>query len=130
MIEPRWIQLQTVTSLQSEAIAEHGGLRGIRDQGALLSAMSRAQNRFAYEADTDVAQLAAAYGFGLARNHPFTDGNKRIAFIAMTLFLGLNGHSLSSTRIDEIETMLKLAAGELAEDELAAWIRAHIEPRG
>lgn len=91
----------------------------------LDSALTRSMNKWNYSSEADFATLAGAYGFGLARNHPFVDGNKRIAFIATALFLRLNGYRLSSTPLDEIQTMLRLAAGELSEEEFAVWIRNH-----
>lgn len=110
-------------AVHDEQIAEHGGPAGLRDAALLESALARPQQLAAY-GQPDVAALAAAYGFGLARNHPFVDGNKRTAFIAIELFLALNGHELRATDVDCVSTMLDLAAGELSEDALAAWIRA------
>jgi len=125
MNEPIWLDRQSVILLQAESLAQHGGSSGIRDAGLLDSALTRPINKWNYNSEADLATLAAAYGFGLARNHPFVDGNKRIAFIATALFLRLNGYRLSSTALDEIQTMLQLAAGELSEEEFAVWIRNH-----
>jgi death-on-curing protein len=125
MNEPIWLDRQSVILLQAESLAQHGGSSGIRDAGLLLSALARPLNKWNYNCDADLATLGAGYGFGLARNHPFVDGNKRIAFIATALFLRLNGYRLSSDPLDEIQTMLSLAAGELSEEEFAAWIRNH-----
>jgi death on curing protein len=125
MNEPIWLDRQSVILLQAESLAQHGGSSGIRDAGLLDSALTRPINKWNYNSEADLATLAAAYGFGLARNHPFVDGNKRIAFIATALFLRLNGYRLSSTALDEIQTMLRLAAGELGEEEFAVWIRNH-----
>ena len=120
----RWIRLGEATAIHTEQIAEHGGLEGIRDSGLFESAMARPENRAAYGA-ADVCDLAAAYAFGLARNHPFADGNKRTAFVVSVTFLILNGRDLTASEIDVVETFLKLAAGELAEAELADWFRAN-----
>ncbi len=125
MNEPVWLDRHGVILLQSESLAQHGGSSGIRDAGLLDSALTRPINKWNYNPAADLAELAAAYGFGLARNHPFVDGNKRIAFIATALFLRLNGYRLSSDPLDEIQTMLSLAAGESSEEEFAVWIRNH-----
>jgi len=118
---------RAITSFHLQSLAEHGGSLGIRDAGLLDSALARPRNQFAYATDIDIAKLAAAYGFALAKNHAFIDGNKRIAFIATATFLRLNGYRLNSNRMDEIQTMLALAAGELSEDEFASWLRLHTE---
>jgi death-on-curing protein len=120
----RWIRLHEATAIHAEQIAEHGGLEGIRDQGLLESALARAENLAAY-GKLDVCDLAAAYAFGLARNHPFADGNKRTAFVVSVTFLILNGRDLTATEVDVVTTILKLAAGELPEAELADWFRAN-----
>ena len=125
MKEPRWLDSRVLVLLHSESLAEHGGSSGMRDQGLFESALARPRHLFAYEPDSDTARLAAAYGFGLARNHAFVDGNKRIAFIAMTLFLQLNGFRLVSEHVDKIRTMIAVASGEMPEDEFADWIRTH-----
>jgi death-on-curing protein len=125
MNEPVWLDRQSVILLQAESLAQHGGSSGIRDAGLLDSALTRPINKWNYNSEADLAARAAAYGFGLARNHPFVDGNKRITFIATALFLRLNGYRLSSGPLDEIQTMLSLAAGELSEEEFAVWIRNH-----
>jgi death-on-curing protein len=125
MNDPIWLDRQGVILLQSESLAEHGGSSGIRDAGLLDSALARPINKWNYNPAADLAELAAAYGFGLARNHSFVDGNKRIAFIATALLLRLNGYRLSSDPLDEIQTMLSLAAGELSEEEFAVWVRNH-----
>jgi death-on-curing protein len=125
---PRWIAAEVILAIHEEQLAEHGGLAGVRDEGALDAALARPVQKFAYEPESDTALLAAAYAFGLARNHPFADGNKRTAFVAMELFLALNGFVLEASDEDCIMTMLALAAGELDEAALAAWIRAHSRP--
>lgn len=123
-----WIQRRVIVAAHGEQLAEHGGAGGIRDAGLLESALARAQNLAAY-GDPDVAALAAAYGFGIARNHPFVDGNKRAALIATELFLVLNGHELVAGDADCVLTILALAAGELEEAEFAAWLRQHLVTR-
>jgi death-on-curing protein len=128
MNEPIRRNRRVIRYLQSEALAAHGGIPGLRDMPLLDSALARPINQFHYNAAVDLAQLAAAYGFGLAKNRAFADGNKRIAFIATTLFLLRNGYRLVSETLDEINIMMSLAAGELSEDEFATWLRAHAEP--
>ncbi len=123
-----WLNAQVMLAVHEEQLAEHGGGSGVRDQGLFESALSRPLNLAAY-GDPDVAALAAAYGFGLARNHPFVDGNKRTAFVAVELFLVLNGWGLMANDASCVLTMLALAAGDLSEDEFAQWLRAHIQPR-
>jgi death on curing protein len=125
-VEPIWLLREVILAVHEEQLAEHGGLPGIRDAGMLDSALSRAEQLFAYGDEPDVAQLAAAYGFGIARNHPFVDGNKRTAFVAIELFLGLNGYDFNASDEDCILTILALAAGEMEEAQLAAWVRAHM----
>jgi len=123
--EPLWLDRRAIIAFHSESLAEHGGSSGIRDEGLLDSALARPKNQFAYAAESDIAKLAAAYGFGLAKNHAFVDGNKRIAFIAAATFLRLNGYRLTSSRMEEIQTVLAVAAGELTEEAFATWIRLH-----
>ncbi|KNZ30619.1 MAG: death-on-curing protein [Methylibium sp. NZG] len=123
-----WIDAAVIRAVHDEQLAEHGGAAGLRDAGMLESAMARPQQLAAY-GEPDLAELAAAYGFGLARNHPFVDGNKRSAFVAVELFLELNGHELIANDVDCVMTMLKLAAGELSEPDFAAWVRANSKPR-
>jgi death-on-curing protein len=129
MNEPGWLDRQSVILLQLASLAEHGGSSGIRDASLLDSALTRPINKWNYNPEADLAELAAAYGFGLARNRPFVDGNKRIAFIATALFLRLNGYQLSSDPVDEIQTMLSLAAGELSEEEFAVWVKKNTKRR-
>jgi death-on-curing protein len=125
MKEPRWIDPRALLLLHSASLAEHGGLEGMRDEGLLESALDRPRNKFSYEPERDVFDLAAAYGFGLARNHPFQDGNKRAAFLAVGLFLAINGYRLVADQMDAIQTMLSLAAGQLTEKTFADWVREH-----
>jgi death-on-curing protein len=125
MTEPEWLTKTLNLAVHDEQLAEHGGGIGVRDGGLLESALARPQNRLAYDAGADLPALAAAYAFGLARNHPFVDGNKRTAFVAAELFLDLNGMTLASSDEDCVLTMLRLAAGEIEEDAFADWLRAN-----
>ncbi|QJU60012.1 type II toxin-antitoxin system death-on-curing family toxin [Sphingomonas sp. AP4-R1] len=124
-IEPIWLDATDALAIHDRQLAEHGGGSGVRDPGGLESALARAVNRWAYGED-DPAVLAAAYAYGVAYFHPFVDGNKRTAWVLPRLFLVLNGHRLVFDAADAIKTVLALAAGELAEDELADWFRTHI----
>lgn len=123
---PRWIDKRALLLLHEESLATFGGATGLRDEGLLDSALGRAPNQWHYDKAVDLADLAAAYGFGLAKNHAFVDGNKRVAFLAIGLFLVINGKRLRADQADAIRTMLGLAAGKVEESELASWIRAHI----
>jgi death-on-curing protein len=125
MNQPRWISRKAFLYLHSSSLATFGGSTGIRDEGLLDSALARPQNRFHYASDSDLSGLAAAYGFGIAKNHRFVDGNKRAAFQSVGLFLSLNGYELIVDQLDAIQIMLSLAAGELSEEEFAVWIRNH-----
>jgi death on curing protein len=120
---PRWIQQRALLLLHSETLAEHGGLPGVRDYGLLESALARPQHLHIYEPRSDLARLAAAYGFGLARNHPFNDGNKRAAFLAVGLFLEINGREFVADPVEAVAVILRLAEGNLSEAELGEWIR-------
>ena len=122
-----WIEKAVVWAVHEAQLAEHGGSAGVRDAGLLASALARPLNLVAY-GEPDAAALAAAYGFGIARNHPFIDGNKRTAFVCTELFLVLNGASLTADDADCVATMLALAAGDLAEADFAAWLRSHTAP--
>ena len=124
----RFLSRRALELLHDESLAEHGGLPGLRDEGLLESALARPHQLLAY-GQPDVAALAAAYGFGLIRNHVFADGNKRVAFLATGLFLALNGQRLVTTQADATLTVLAMAAGDLSEDEFAHWLRTHIQPR-
>lgn len=122
-----WIETAVIVAVHDMQIAEHGGGEGLRDAGLLDSALARPQNLAAY-GSPDAAQLAAAYGYGIARNHPFVDGNKRSAFIATKLFLRLNGWDFVAGNVEHVSIMLRLAEGSLSEEEFAVWIRAHLQP--
>lgn len=123
----RWIAKPTILKIHSAQLAEHGGISGIRDDGLLELASARPELKAQY-GEADLALLAASYGYGIARNRPFLDGNKRTAYVAMELFLMKNGMLLVLSDEDSVLTFLKLAAGELSEDELAAWIRQNSVP--
>ena len=120
-----WVALDVAIAAHAEQIAEHGGGEGIREAGLLDSAMARPQNLALY-GDPDMSELAASYAFGIARNHPFVDGNKRTAAVVSETFLVLNGHVLTATDAELVITFVALAAGELSEDELTAWFRDHL----
>jgi death on curing protein len=126
---PVWVPKRAVLALHGEQLRIHGGPEGLRDEGALESALARPQNLLAY-GEPDLPELAAAYAFGLARNHAFVDGNKRISFVACLTFLRLNGHDLPTDDEGNIATWLALAAGTLSEADLATWLRARIRPLG
>jgi death-on-curing protein len=125
--EPRWLTRRLVDAIHLDQLHEHGGSPGVRDENALDSALARPRNRWAYDPESDLAALAAAYGYGLATNHGYVDGNKRVAFMALYTFLALNGRELDAPEPEVVEVMLTLAAGELREDELASWAREPIE---
>ena len=125
----QWVHRRALELLHDESIAEHGGLPGLRDEGLLESALARPLNLAAY-GEPDVAELAASYGVGLAKNHAFVDGNKRVAFLAVGLFLALNGQRLVATQAEATLTMLDVAAGTLDEATFAQWLRNHTQRRG
>ena len=122
----KWLRVDAVLAMHRRQIAEHGGDDGVRDIGLLESALARAKNIAAYEPEADIARLAAAYGFGIAKNHPFIDGNKRTALVATRTFLILNGYTLQASPVDKYTTFLQLAEGSLSEEELANWLRTVI----
>jgi len=125
----RFLSPRAVCVLHRESLAEHGGIDGVRDEGLLQSALHRCVNKAAYEPDSTIPELAASLAYGLAMNHPFNDGNKRTAFVAVELFLALNGHDLVADDADCVLTMLAVAAGSLDEPGFAAWLRTHSRPR-
>ena len=127
--EPVWVDRVVVDAVHLDMLRTHGGLRGIRDENALESALARPRHRHAYARRTDLAAVAASYGFGLARNHPCRDGNKRTAFLVMVVFLGLNGRDLEASEAEVVTMMLQLSAGELSEAALAMWLRDHLRSR-
>ena len=125
--EPVWLSRAVVEAIQADQVRRHGGLPGLRDEGLLESALARPQQRWIYEPGADLADLAAAYAFGIVRNHPFLDGNKRIGFMAAYTFLGLNGRRLVAPEAEAVIAVLALAAGERDEAAFAAWLRANSE---
>lgn len=122
---PRFISVAVARAVHDRQLAEHGGLAGTKDEGLLESAMARPLNKQAY-GEIDLCALAAAYAYGIVRNHPFADGNKRTAWIIARLFLSLNGVALAFDKADAIRMMLALASGKLPEGDVAAWFRTHI----
>ena len=126
MADWTWVETGVAIAAHAEQLAEHGGASGIRDLDMLESAMARPLNLVGY-GEPDVAELAAAYAFGIARNHPFADGNKRTAAVVSETFLMLNGHAMTCNDVELVTTFLALAAGELTVDALADWFRTYIE---
>jgi death-on-curing protein len=127
MNEPEWLDIDIVLDFHAEQLSLFGGADGIRDRALLESALARPINKFAY-GERDIAVLAAAYGFGIAKNHPFVDGNKRTALASMIVFLGLNQLDLDAPQEAATAIILSLAAGEITEETLAGWIASHIRP--
>ena len=125
MAEPVWIVRDVVLAVHDEQLSEHGGQSGVRDLGLFESALARPRNQYAY-GETSIARLAASYAFGLSRNHPFLDGNKRTSLVVAELFLALNGLELAASDAECVATFLALAAGDLTEEELAGWIGSHL----
>lgn len=126
MATPRWVPRLVLDAAHLDQLREHGGLRGVRDENALEAALARPRQKHHDEPDADLATLAAAYAFGLAKAHPFNDGNKRAAFLAAMIFLGLNGKDLDATEAEVVQAMTALAAGSLSEVALAGWIRERL----
>ena len=128
--EPRWVARLVVDAVQFDLIRTFGGMPGLRDEHALEAALARAPQRYAYEPGADIAELAGAYGFGLSTDHPFNDGNKRIAFVTMAVFVELNGYQLAAPEEDVVSMMLALASGSLSETELTGWVRSRLRKAG
>ena len=126
--EPRWVDRVVVDAVHLDQIRVHGGLPGIRDENALEAALARARNKWVYESTTDMAVLGAAYAFGLVTSHPFRDGNKRIAFLTMIVFLGLNGIDFDASEAEVVTMMVAAADHRASEADLTAWIRQHMKP--
>jgi len=122
---PRWLTRAMVLALHGESLAVFGGSPGLRDAGLLESALARPKNQLGYEPSPTLVQLAATYGFGLARGHAFVDGNKRVAVLATAVFLALNGLRFDPDELDEVRTLLAVAAGELSQEAFASWIGAN-----
>jgi death-on-curing protein len=123
--EPHWLSRIVIDAVHSDQLREHGGLPGVRDENVLESALARPQQQWHYEPATDLPMLAAAYAFGLVKGHPYRDGNKRIGFLAMVTFLGINGNGFEAPDGEVVAEFLALADGSVSEEELAAWIRQH-----
>jgi death on curing protein len=126
---PVWVELDVVLAIHDEQLAEHGGQPGVRDPGLLESALNRPRNQFAY-GEPSITRLSASYAFGISRNHPFLDGNKRTSLVVAELFLELNGLALNAGDAECVATFVRLAAGELTEDQLAEWITTNSAARG
>lgn len=127
-LEPVWLDSRLALAIHDRQLAEHGGPSGVRDMGALESALARPRNQWEYGED-DLCRLAAAHAFGLARNHPFTDGNKRTAWVLARTFLALNAVEIAFAATDAVAAVQALAAGQLTEDELTDWFRQHLSQR-
>ena len=121
----KWVAKSVVLAIHEQQIAEHGGVQGIRDMGLLESALARPQNLAAC-GEPDLAAMAAAYAFGIARNHPFLDGNKRTSYVVTLMFLRLNSLDLKADEATRLQVWLSLASGELTEEQVAGWMRSHI----
>lgn len=124
--EPAWLTRLVVDAIHTDQLREHGGLAGLRDANLLESALARPRQRWHYEPDVDLPALAAAYAFGLVNNHPYRDGNKRLGFLALVTFLGLNGLDFDAPESEVVTEILTLADGRRSEAELASWIRSRI----
>ena len=129
MKEPLWIDKAAVLLLHEETLAEHGGGSGFRDEGLLDSALARARNIYLYEGVQDPSRLAAAYGFGIAKNHAFVDGNKRAAFLAIGLFLARNGFRLTADKVNATRVISAVESGEMSEENLGYWISENLSER-
>lgn len=124
MDEPRWLLKEAVLAMHARQLAEHGGGEGLRDDGLLQSALQRPLDKLAY-GEPDLFDLAASYAYGIARNHPFVDGNKRTALVASRTFLLINGYQITASKEDRLSTFLALAAGTVTEEQLASWFREY-----
>lgn len=124
--EPLWLSRVVVDAVHNDQLREHGGLPGVRDENLLESALAKPQQKWHYAESTDISIFAAAYAFGLVKNHPYRDGNKRVGFLAMVTFLELNGHEMHASDAEVVATILSLAEGQLSEQALTEWIRQHI----
>ncbi len=125
--EPLWLKRRFLDEVHADQLKQHGGFPGVRDENALESALARPKNRWAYEPEVDIYDLAAAYGYGLATSHPYSDGNKRTAFIAMYTFLGLNDLEIVASQPEVVSFMLQVAGGSLEEPQIAEWLRKNTE---
>ena len=126
---PNWLNRTIIDAIHDDQIREHGGLPGTRDENVLESALARPQQKWRYSRRPDVPMLAAAYAFGLVQNHPYRDGNKRVGFLALVTFLGVNDYEFSATEAEVVSEILALAAGTVSEEALAKWVRQHSSKR-
>ena len=126
MTSPIWLDRLIVEAIHFDQLRLHGGLPGLRDENALESSLARPRNRSVYDSSSDLAALAAAYGYELITSHPFVDGNKRVGFLAMYVFLGLNGKEIEAEEPEVVELMIEIAGGRCSEEEIAAWLRRHL----
>lgn len=127
--EPGWLSRVVVDAIHNDQLREHGGLPGIRDENVLESALARPRQKWEYTDRIDIPTLAAAYAFGFVQNHPYRDGNKRIGFLTMVTFLGINGYEFSATDAEVVAEVLALADGRVSEEALAIWVREHSAKR-
>ncbi len=127
MTAPIWLDRLIIEAIHFDQLRLHGGRSGLRDENALESALARPQNRSVYDTTADLAAFAAAYGFGLVSSHPFVDGNKRVGFLAMYVFLALNGVEIEAEEAEVVELMVAVADGRCHETGIAAWLRQHVE---
>ena len=125
MAEPVWVDRLVVDAVHAQQLREHGGLHGVRDENASESALARPRNKWAHDPQSDLATLAAAYGYGLVTNHPYRDGNKRVAFLTMVIFLGLNRRDLEVPEDEVVTVMLGVAARRCSGKTLARWVKTH-----
>jgi death-on-curing protein len=125
--EPNWLSRLVVDTIHAELLQEHGGVSGIRDEDLIESALARPLQRYHYEPSSDLPTLAAAYLFGLVKNHPYVDGNKRVGFAAAAVFLLLNGLELTAPEVDAYDAVIGTASGTLSETDLASWLRRHAQ---
>jgi death-on-curing protein len=123
--DPRWISRLVADAIHTDMLLTHGGMPGLRDENALESALARPRRRFSYDPEADVAALAAGYAWWLATNHPYNDGNKRVAFVVMAVFLGMNGTEFLASETDVVTTIVALASEDLDEGTLEDWVRSH-----
>ena len=123
--EPVWLSRRVVDAIHADQIREHGGLQGIRDENGLEAALARPRQKWHFGSVTDIANLAAAYAFGIVNGHPYRDGNKRIGFLSAVAFLGINGFRFEATDAEVVAEFIALAAGEVDESELSQWMRSH-----
>ncbi len=127
MKQPKWLEREALLLLHGQSLARFGGADGITSEGLLDSALARPINRYNFAEGADLADLAASYAFGLVKNHPFVDGNKRIAFLVCGVFLDINGKTLKASASEAVSAVLALAGGDIGEPEFAVWLRAHLD---